>query len=125
MLLYVVGEAVERNVYLPIPVETLAPRGVQAFQKIVPERVGGEQAVHIGADDVPVGRLCALGPQLAPKNLSTLAVWVHYRGLLVVVLLAVGNLFCMGCPLLVPRAIARRFAKPVRSFPRRLLRLVE
>lgn len=60
------------------------------------------------------------GPRLAPKNLSTLLVWVHYRGLLVLVLLGVGNLFCMGCPLLLPRELARRFALPRWSFPRAL-----
>jgi hypothetical protein len=60
------------------------------------------------------------GPQLAPKNLATLLTWVHYRGLLVLVLLAAGNLFCMGCPLLLPRELIRRFVRPVRAFPRRL-----
>lgn len=60
------------------------------------------------------------GPQLAPKNLSTLLTWVHYRGLLVLVLLGAGNLFCMGCPLVLARDLARRFVQPVRRFPRRL-----
>ncbi len=59
-----------------------------------------------------------LGPQLAPRNLSTLLTWVHYRGALVLVLLAAGNLFCMACPFMLPRAIARRFFKPVRRWPR-------
>jgi len=63
-----------------------------------------------------------LGPDLAPKNLATLLTWVHYRGLLVVTLLAVGNLFCMGCPLLLPRELARRFFRPTRRFPRVLRR---
>jgi ferredoxin len=58
------------------------------------------------------------GPSLAPKNLSTLIVWVHYRGLLVLVLLGFGNLFCMGCPLLLPRELARRLAPPRWNFPR-------
>lgn len=58
------------------------------------------------------------GPDLAPKNLATLLTWVHYRGLLVLALLSVGNLFCMGCPLLLPRAIARHFFQPLRRFPR-------
>lgn len=62
------------------------------------------------------------GPDLAPKNLATLLTWVHYRGLLVVSLLAAGNLFCMGCPLLLPRTLARRFFAPVRRFPRALRR---
>src|SRR5262249_23683589 len=38
------------------------------------------------------------GPDLAPKNLATLVTWVHYRGLLVLVLLAAGNFFCLACP---------------------------
>ncbi len=61
-----------------------------------------------------------LGPRLAPRNLSTLLTWVHYRGALVLVLLAAGNLFCMACPFMLPRAIARRFFKPLRRWPRKL-----
>ncbi len=58
------------------------------------------------------------GPQLAPKNLATLLVWVHWRGALVIALLVVGNLFCMGCPLLLPRELARKLRQPMRAFPR-------
>ena len=61
-----------------------------------------------------------LGPQLAPKNLATLLTWVHYRGVLVLALLVAGNLFCMACPFMLPREIARRFLKPMRRWPRRL-----
>lgn len=43
------------------------------------------------------------GPQLAPKNLATVAVWLHYRGLVVLALLVAGNLFCMACPFMLPR----------------------
>lgn len=60
------------------------------------------------------------GPQLAPKNLATLLVWVHWRGMLVIALLLVGNLFCFGCPLLLPRELARRLRKPTRGLPRAL-----
>lgn len=60
------------------------------------------------------------GPQLAPKNLATLLVWVHWRGALVIALLLVGNLFCMGCPLLLPRELARRLWAPTRRLPRAL-----
>ncbi|MFC2023377.1 4Fe-4S binding protein [Chloroflexota bacterium] len=48
------------------------------------------------------------GPQLAPKNLATVFTWVHYRGLVVLALLAVGNLFCMVCPFMLVRNAARR-----------------
>jgi ferredoxin len=61
-----------------------------------------------------------VGPQLAPRNLATLLTWVHYRGILVLALLAGGNLFCMACPFMLPRELARRFFKPVLRWPRRL-----
>lgn len=60
------------------------------------------------------------GPQLAPKNLATLWSWVHYRGLLVLVLLVGGNFFCMACPFTLPRELARRFFRPVLNWPRAL-----
>lgn len=58
------------------------------------------------------------GPRLAPQNLATLVTWIHYRGILVLVLVAAGNLFCMGCPFMLPRNLARRFFKPVLNWPR-------
>lgn len=61
-----------------------------------------------------------LGPQLAPKNLATVLTWVHYRGALVLALLLAGNLFCLACPFMLPRALARKFFKPVLHWPRRL-----
>lgn len=45
------------------------------------------------------------GPQLAPKNLATVGVWLHYRGLVVLALLVAGNLFCMACPFMLPRRL--------------------
>jgi ferredoxin len=62
-----------------------------------------------------------LGPQLAPKNLATVSVWLHYRGLVVLALLVAGNLFCMACPFMLPRQAARwlreRFCGGGRPFP--------
>jgi ferredoxin len=55
------------------------------------------------------------GVQLAPRNLATTSVWLHYRGLVVLALLTVGNLFCASCPLMLTRGPAR-FAK--RLLPR-------
>jgi hypothetical protein len=60
------------------------------------------------------------GPDLAPKNLATVLVWVHYRGALVLVLLVAGNLFCMGCPLMLVRDFARRWITPRLRWPRAL-----
>lgn len=61
-----------------------------------------------------------LGPQVAPRNLSTVATWIHYRGLLLVALLAVGNLFCASCPLILARDGARRLWHPALRWPRPL-----
>ncbi|MGH2543520.1 MAG: 4Fe-4S binding protein, partial [Ardenticatenaceae bacterium] len=49
-----------------------------------------------------------LGPQMAYKNVATVGVWVHYRGLLMLSLLVLGNLFCMACPFMLPRKVAKR-----------------
>jgi ferredoxin len=59
-----------------------------------------------------------LGPQLAPANLATVLTWVHYRGLLVVALLAAGNFFCTGCPFVLVRDAGRRAHAPARRWPR-------
>jgi polyferredoxin len=61
-----------------------------------------------------------LGPTLAPKNLATLLTWVYFRGLIVLVLLFGGNFFCMACPFMLPRRLARRWATPRWNWPRRL-----
>lgn len=58
------------------------------------------------------------GPQLAPKNLGALLTWVHFRGMVVLVILLAGNLFCMACPFLLPREIARKWFTPQWEFPR-------
>jgi ferredoxin len=60
------------------------------------------------------------GPQIAGSNLATVLTWVHYRGLLVVVLLAAGNFFCTGCPFVLARDTGRRFVPPTHRWPRRL-----
>ncbi len=64
------------------------------------------------------------GPQLAPKNLATVGAWLHYRGLVVLVLLVAGNLFCMACPFMLSRQVARwvreRFLRNGLPWPRAL-----
>ncbi len=54
-----------------------------------------------------------LGPQQAPKNLATVTAWIHYRGLVVLALLLVGNLFCMACPFMLPRELARWLGRKI------------
>lgn len=61
-----------------------------------------------------------VGPQMAPKNLATVFTWVHYRGLVILALLVGGNLFCMACPFMLVRNLARRWLQPTQMWPRRL-----
>lgn len=58
------------------------------------------------------------GTDNAARNLAGVVPWVHFRGAAVIVLLLLGNLFCMGCPFTLPRTLARRFVRPRRRFPR-------
>ena len=60
------------------------------------------------------------GPTLAPKNLATTLSWLHFRGVLVLVLLGAGNFFCLACPFMLVRQVARRFFKPRFNWPRAL-----
>lgn len=60
------------------------------------------------------------GSQLAPKNLSTLLTWVHYRGLLVLAVLVAGNVFCYSCPIVLVRDGLRKLFHPALRWPRRL-----
>ncbi|MBZ5629138.1 MAG: FesM [Acidobacteriia bacterium] len=60
------------------------------------------------------------GPSLAPKNLATTLVWLHFRGVLVLVLLCAGNFFCFVCPFMLVRQVARRLFQPWLAWPRKL-----
>jgi cytochrome c oxidase assembly factor CtaG len=60
------------------------------------------------------------GPQVAPMNLAGVLPWIHWRGLLILSLLAAGNIFCMACPFVVPRTLARRWLPSSWNWPRRL-----
>ncbi len=60
------------------------------------------------------------GPTLAPKNLATTLSWIHFRGVLVLVLLCAGNFFCLACPFMLVRQAARRIFKPRFDWPRPL-----
>jgi ferredoxin len=53
-------------------------------------------------------------------NLAGVLPWIHWRGLLVLGMLVAGNVFCMACPFMLPRTIARRWLPQGRSWPRSL-----
>ncbi len=51
------------------------------------------------------------GRQIAPRNLATTTVWLHYRGLVVIALALFGNAFCAACPLMLTRGASRRLER--------------
>jgi len=58
------------------------------------------------------------GPQVGPMNLAGVLPWIHWRGLLILGFLVAGNVFCLGCPFLIPRSLARLLWNPTRRWPR-------
>ncbi|HMN30543.1 MAG TPA: hypothetical protein PKE45_20500, partial [Caldilineaceae bacterium] len=54
------------------------------------------------------------------KNVATVGAWVHYRGLVVLALLLVGNLFCAACPFMLSRKFAKWLGRPVHRWPKLL-----
>jgi cytochrome c oxidase assembly factor CtaG len=60
------------------------------------------------------------GPQVGAMNLAGVLPWIHWRGFLVVGLLATGNVFCMACPFMLPRTLGRRWLPARLRWPRRL-----
>lgn len=63
------------------------------------------------------------GRQLAPRNVATTSVWLHYRGLVVLALAFFGNAFCAACPLMLTRGLTKRIDSLVNykfSFPKAL-----
>lgn len=60
------------------------------------------------------------GPQLAPKNLAGILPWVHWRGFVALGLLLAGNLFCMACPFMLPRRLAKKLFPATHHWPKAL-----
>jgi polyferredoxin len=58
------------------------------------------------------------GPQLAPRNLATVLTSIHWRGFLIVAIVAAGNLFCTACPMVLARDVSRRVFHPALRWPR-------
>jgi cytochrome c oxidase assembly factor CtaG/polyferredoxin len=57
------------------------------------------------------------GPPVGAMNLAGVLPWIHWRGLVVIGMLAAGNVFCMACPFMLPRALARRWHVATRAWP--------
>jgi cytochrome c oxidase assembly factor CtaG len=60
------------------------------------------------------------GHQMGSMNLAGILPWTHWRGLSILALLFVGNLFCMACPFTLTRDLGRRFMPARWRWPRRL-----
>jgi cytochrome c oxidase assembly factor CtaG/polyferredoxin len=60
------------------------------------------------------------GPQMAAMNLAGVLPWTHWRGLMVLAILVVGNIFCFACPFNFARQLGRRILPTRWSWPRRL-----
>ncbi len=58
------------------------------------------------------------GHPMAPMNLAGVLPWTYARAVVVVVLLAAGNFFCMACPFTLPRELGRRLGLATRRWPR-------
>jgi polyferredoxin len=48
------------------------------------------------------------GPRAGPENAAGVGPWIQWRGFVVLALLLVGNLFCMACPFMLPRRLAKK-----------------
>jgi hypothetical protein len=59
-------------------------------------------------------------PAPGPMNLAGVLPWIHWRGLLVLVLLGAGNFLCMTCPFTLPRRLLGRVLPEGRAWPRHL-----
>lgn len=57
------------------------------------------------------------GPQVSSLNLAGVTPWIHWRGLLMIGLLAMGNVFCMVCPFMLPRELGKRLFPAKRRWP--------
>jgi cytochrome c oxidase assembly factor CtaG len=60
------------------------------------------------------------GPQVSAVNLAGVLPWLHWSGFSAIVLLAVGNLFCMACPFTFARDLGRKIFPSAREWPRAL-----
>jgi ferredoxin len=60
------------------------------------------------------------GPQVSSANLAGALPWTYWRAFVVIILLAMGNFFCMACPFMLFRELGRRLGLRQRPWPRAL-----
>jgi cytochrome c oxidase assembly factor CtaG len=61
-----------------------------------------------------------LGPRVGAMNLAGVLPWTYWRGFAILSLAVAGNFFCMACPFVLPRELARRTLGSRWQWPRRL-----
>src|SRR5688572_1860060 len=57
------------------------------------------------------------GHQMGAMNLAGVLPWTYWRFFAIAGLLAVGNVFCMACPFMLPRELGRRLGLATRHWP--------
>jgi cytochrome c oxidase assembly factor CtaG len=94
------------------PLDLLALPGVGAFLK---SRYG-RQLLQAGTLVVAAAVILDgfRGHPMAAMNLAGVVPWTYVRALLVLSLLAVGNLFCMVCPFTLPREFSKWLVRKVK-----------
>lgn len=100
------------------PVDILRIPVLGNFLRWKHARTFGQTVMFLLAAAIVVDGL--IGTQIASRNVSTVAAWVHYRGLVVLALLLAGNLFCAACPFVLPRKLAKMLGQPTRRWPQAL-----
>jgi cytochrome c oxidase assembly factor CtaG len=60
------------------------------------------------------------GHQMGSMNLAGVLPWTHWRGLVVIALLAGGNFFCMACPFMFARDLGRQIMPARWNWPRQV-----
>lgn len=58
------------------------------------------------------------GPQVGAMNLAGVLPWIHWRGLLVLGLLLVGNVSCYACPFTLPHRLLSHWLPTARTWPK-------
>jgi cytochrome c oxidase assembly factor CtaG len=58
-----------------------------------------------------------LGPSLAPLNLAGILPWIWWRGLVIIAILVIGNVFCFACPFMLVRSLAKKLPFARNRFP--------
>ena len=100
------------------PVDLLALPMIGSILRWPYFRRTAQGLMFIGATAIVVDGL--VGPQMAPMNLAGVLPWTHWRGLSLIAILAIGNVFCMACPFNFVRDLGHRLLPARWSWPRRL-----